>query len=167
MYDKKDASFTDLPLPVDAHAAADPPHNCAICARRGEEEMRAHGRIMRKAGAVTGVAVHGSTFHVGDFALVRAEQGPARIAQLVGVYSGDPIWVKVQLLGRMSDLANLLPPDELRDEVYFSYIVCCTAYFSLFFFFSATCSSQMKSRTYHSMTCSPRATSYTPTSSST
>ena len=137
MYDKKDASFTDLPLPVDAHAAADPPHNCAICARRGEEEMRTHGRIMRKAGAVTGVAVHGSTFHVGDFALVRAEQGPARIAQLVGVYSGDPIWVKVQLLGRMSDLADLLPPDELRDEVYFSYIVCCTAYFSFFFFFSA------------------------------
>jgi hypothetical protein len=72
VYDKKDAPFTDLLPPVDAHAAADPPHNCAICVRREEEEMHARGCIIRKAGIV----VHGATFHVGDFALVRAEQGP-------------------------------------------------------------------------------------------
>jgi hypothetical protein len=43
MYDKKVASFTDLPLSVDAHAAPDPPHNCAICARQGEEEVQVQG----------------------------------------------------------------------------------------------------------------------------
>ena len=113
-YDKTDASFTE-PLP--APPATDPPHNCAVCARREEEQIEAHGRIVRRDGGVVGVAVHGTTFHIGDFALVRAEAGPSRIAQLVGVFSSDPVLVKLQLLGRVSDLADLLPPDELRDEV--------------------------------------------------
>ncbi|KAH9973348.1 S-adenosyl-L-methionine-dependent methyltransferase [Lactifluus volemus] len=116
MFDKKDASFTDPPPLSDSYAAVDPPHNCALCARREEEETQARGRIIRKAGVVSGVAIHGATFHVGDFALVRAEQGPSHVAQFVGMYSGDPVWVKMQLLGRVSDLADLLPSNELRDE---------------------------------------------------
>jgi hypothetical protein len=119
MYDRKDASFKDLPPPFDAHAAADPPHNCATCARREEEETQARGRIIRKAGYVAGVTIRGTIFHVGDFALVRAEQGAARVAQLIGVYSGDPVWIRIKLLGRVSDLGDLLPPDQLRDEVCF------------------------------------------------
>ncbi|KAH8997167.1 S-adenosyl-L-methionine-dependent methyltransferase [Lactarius hatsudake] len=113
VYDKTDASFSE-PLPTPPHA--DPPYNCTVCARREEEEIEAHGRVVRRAGGVAGVAVHGTTFHVGDFALVRAEEGPSRIAQLVGVFTSDPVWVKLQLLGRVSDLADLLPPDELCDE---------------------------------------------------
>jgi hypothetical protein len=70
-------------------------------------------------GVVTGVAVNGATFHVGDFVFLRAEQGPARIVQITGLFSGNPVWVKVQLLGRVSDLVDL-PADELRDEVRFS-----------------------------------------------
>lgn len=31
----------------------------------------------------------------------------------------------MQLLGRMSELADLVPSDGLRDEVCFSYIICC------------------------------------------
>ncbi|KAH9013666.1 S-adenosyl-L-methionine-dependent methyltransferase [Lactarius hengduanensis] len=92
------------------------PYNCTVCARREEDEIEAHGRVVRRAGGVAGVAVHGTMFHVGDFALVRAEEGPSRVAQLVGVFTSDPVWVKLQLLGRVSDLADLLPPDELRDE---------------------------------------------------
>jgi hypothetical protein len=100
-------------------------HNCAVCARREEEQIEGHGRIVRRdAGNVVGVAVHGTTFHIGDYALVRAEAGPSRIAQLVGVFSSDPVWVKLQLLGRVSDLADLLPPDELRDEVRLSACTC-------------------------------------------
>src|SRR6266702_331350 len=114
VYDKTDASFAE-PLPAPPHT--DPPYNCTVCARREEEEIEAHGRVVRRAGGVVGVAVHGTTFHVGDFALVRAEEGPSRIAQLVGVFTSDPVWVRLQLLGRVSDLADLLPPDELRDEV--------------------------------------------------
>jgi DNA (cytosine-5)-methyltransferase 1 len=134
IFDKKDASFTDPPPPNDSYAAADPPHNCAICARREEEETQARGRIVRKAGVVSGVAIHGATFHVGDFALVRAEQGPSHIAQFIGMYSGDPVWVKMQLLGRVSDLADLLPPDELRDEVCFSHVLCPETNFFFPFF---------------------------------
>jgi len=115
----------DPPPPVDADANSEPPHNCTTCALREEEEMQARGRIIRKAGTTIGVAVHGTTFHVGDFALLRAEKGPARIVQLVGFYSGDPIWIKVQLLGRLSDLADLLPADEPNDEVSLFYFVCC------------------------------------------
>jgi DNA (cytosine-5)-methyltransferase 1 len=119
LYDKKDASFVDLPPPSDAHAASEPPHNCAICAQREEEEMQAQGRIIRRTGSVTGVAVHGATFHVGDFALLRAEEGPARIGQITGLFSRSPVWIRVQLLGRVSDLVDFLPADELRDEVRF------------------------------------------------
>ena len=117
LYDKKDASFVDPPPPVEAHATLEPPHNCTTCALREEEDMQTRGRIIRKAGAIIGVAIHGATFHVGDFALLRAEKGPARIVQVVGFYSGDPIWIKAQLLGRVSEFVDLLPADELKDEV--------------------------------------------------
>jgi len=123
LYDKTDASFVDLPPPVDAHATSEPPHNCVVCAQREEEEMRAQGRVIRRTGAVTGVAVHGTTFHVGDFVLVRAEEGPARIVQITGLFSGSPVWIRAQLLGRVSDLVDLLPADELRDEVRFSWFL--------------------------------------------
>jgi hypothetical protein len=122
LYDKKDASFVDLPPPVDAHAASEPPNNCTICARHEEEEVQARGRFVRNGAAIIGVAVHGATFHVGDFALLRTEQGPARVVQIIGLYSGDPIWIKVQLLGRVSDLVDLLPDDELMDEVCLSLV---------------------------------------------
>lgn len=124
----------DPPPPVDAHAHPEPPHNCTTCVLHEEEEMQSRGRIIRKAGAIIGVAVRGTTFHVGDFALLRAEQGPARILQLVGFYSGDPIWVKAQLLGRVSDLVNLLPADEVKDEVS-HFTSSATRSTSFFFFF--------------------------------
>lgn len=109
----------DLPPPVDSHAASDPPHNCTSCAQREEKEIQTEDRIIRRTGSVTGVAIHGATFHAGDFVLLRAEQGPARIAQIIGLLSGSPVWIRVQLLGRVSDLADLLPADELKDEVRF------------------------------------------------
>ena len=143
LYDMEDASFMDLPSPLDAHAASEPPHNCPICARREEEEIQMRGRFVRKAGAIIGVAVHGATFHPADFAFVRAEQGPARIVQLVDVYAGDPIWIKVQLLGRVSDLVDLLPADELRDEVCLSFLPLPLD-LSLSSFVSVTCSSQAR-----------------------
>ncbi len=123
LYDKRDASFVDLPPPVDVHAASEPPHNCATCAQREEEEMQAQGRIIRRTGSITGVAIHGTTYHVGDFALLRAEEGPARIVQITGLFSRSPVWIRVQLLGRVSDLVDLLPADELRDEVRFSLLL--------------------------------------------
>jgi hypothetical protein len=135
LYDKKDASFVDLPPPVDADAASDPPHNCVICAQREEEEMQAQGLIIRRMGAVTGVAIHGATFHAGDFVLLRAEEGPARIAQITGLLSGNPVWVRVQLLGRVSDLADLMPAGELRDEVRFSLHLTAKSTHNLPFFF--------------------------------
>jgi len=122
LYDKQDASFMDLPLPLNTHAALEPPHNCPICARREEEEIQTCGRVIREAGAVIGVAVHGATFHVADFAFLRAEQGPTRIGQLVEIYSGRSIWVKVQLLGRVLDLVDFLQADKLRDEVCLSFV---------------------------------------------
>ena len=122
VYDKTDASFTE-PLP--APPPTDPPFNCTVCARREEEEIQAHGRVVRRGGGVAGVSVHGTTFHIGDFALVRAEEGPSRIAQLVGVFKNDPVWVKLQLLGRVSDLGDLLPSDELRDEVRLLPLSAC------------------------------------------
>jgi DNA (cytosine-5)-methyltransferase 1 len=140
----------DPPPPVDAHVNSEPPHNCTTCALREEEEMQARGRIIRKAGKTIGVAVHGASFHVGDFALLRAEKGPARIVQLVGFYSGDPIWIKVQLLGRVSDLVDLLPADEPKDEVS---LFTLSAARPTSFFASATCSLQTRWRMCRSRIC--------------
>ncbi|KAI0296343.1 S-adenosyl-L-methionine-dependent methyltransferase [Multifurca ochricompacta] len=97
MYDKKDGSFTNPSPPVDSRVtgAARPPHNCTTCACKEEEERQAHGRILRRPG-------DGS--------------GPARVVQIVGIYSGDPVWIRARFLGRVSDLADLLPSNELRDE---------------------------------------------------
>ena len=39
-----------------------------------------------------------------------------------GVFMSDPVWVRLQLLGYVSDLAVLLPPDKLCDEVCLSFI---------------------------------------------
>ena len=58
----------------------------------------------------------------------------------------------MQLLGRVSDLADLLPPDELRDEVCFSHVLCPETYF-FSFLFSATCSSQTRLEKCRSTTC--------------
>lgn len=148
----------DLPPPIDAHITPDVPYNCIICARREEGQLTAHGRILRKAGTVTGVAIHGATFHVGDFALLRAEQGPARVVQIVGLYSGDPVWIRVQLLGRVSDLVDLLPDSELRDDVRLPEFLRSQdythAYTYLWFqFASAICSSRTRSRRCRSTKC--------------
>jgi len=134
----------DLPSPVDAHAASESPHNCPICACCEEVAIQTSERFVRNAvGAIVGVAVHGATFHVADFAFVRARQGPARIVQLVDVYSRDPIWIKVQVLGRVSDLVDLLPADELRDEVCLSFLPLPLDP-SRSSFVSVTCSSQAR-----------------------
>lgn len=97
LYDKEDASFVDLPSPLNAHAASEPPNNCPICVDRQEEVRQMRGCFIRDAvrGRVIAVAIHGATFHVADFVFLRAEQGPARIGQLVDIYRGEPIWVKV------------------------------------------------------------------------
>ncbi|KAI9429370.1 hypothetical protein BJY52DRAFT_1345301 [Lactarius psammicola] len=122
VYDKTDASFAE-PLPSPPHT--DPPYNCTVCARHEEEEIEAHGRIVRRAGGVTGVAVHGTTFHVGDYALVRAEEGPSRIAQLVGVFTSDPVWVKLQLLGRLRDERHLFFTDEFEEAPVENLLAQC------------------------------------------
>ena len=148
VYDKTDASFSE-PLPTPP--PTEPPYNCTVCARHEEEQIEAHGRTVRRDGGVVGVAVHGTTFHIGDYALVRAEAGPSRIAQLVGVFSNDPVWVKLQLLGRVSDLADLLPPDELRDEVrFFFWLLSCVSEWTVRH--STICSSRTSSRRYLSRT---------------
>jgi hypothetical protein len=87
----------DPPPPVDAHVNSEPPHKCTTCALHEEEEMQARGCIIRRVGKTIGVAILGTTFHVGDFALLHAEKGPARIMQLIIFYSGDP---SLDILGR-------------------------------------------------------------------
>jgi hypothetical protein len=122
--------------------------------------MQAHGRIIHRTGAVTGFVVHGSTFYVGDFALVRAEQGPARIAQLRGLYSCDPIRVRVQLLGACVGSCGLATTRRAQGRALF--FLRCLPHSLLFFsfFVIVTCSSRTRPRVYHSMMCSLRAVLY-------
>ena len=87
---------SDLALPVDAHAATDPPHNSPSVHAEGKRSCGHTGASCTKLGQSLRSTGRLSTQ---DFALVPAEQGPSRIAQLVGMYSGDPIWVGYSCFG--------------------------------------------------------------------
>jgi len=70
-----------------------------------------------------GVAHLGQKYHIDDFVLIRRDQGPCAMGQVVDVVlsrfptDDDPIIVKVRRLGRLNDIAGILPPDEFVHDV--------------------------------------------------
>ena len=140
-------------------------HTTAPSVHAEEKKRRRHtGGILRKAGAITVIAVHGSTFYVGDFALVCAEQGPACMAQLVGLYSVDLIWVRVPVIWASVGYRRLATTRRARWQGQGMFFLRrLLDDLPCFFFLYATSSSQTRPRMYHSTTCSLRATFHTAT----
>jgi hypothetical protein len=115
VYDMTDTSFAE-PLP--APPPTDPPYNCAVCAHREEEEIEAHGHVVRCAGGIVGVAVHGTMFYVGDFALVHADEGPSCIAQLVGVSDiTKNLFVLLSENGQLRETVGIIQGFDMRTEL--------------------------------------------------
>lgn len=74
-----------------------------------------------------GVAYHGHTYHLNDFFLYQATTGPANIGCITKITapakdaSPTNTVLTVRPVGRVSELGNILPADEIKDEV-------CTAF---------------------------------------
>ena len=136
MYDKKDASFTDLPLSVDAHAAPDPPHNCAICARRGEEEMQAQGGSYIELGRLQAL---GSTGRLSTWGALRScVQSKAPLALRSSLVCVLVIRSRLgcSYLSECRISRTCYYPKSSATSYVFFYVVCRTACFSHLFFSS-------------------------------
>ena len=84
--------------------------------RRQAEEPH----ILRVDGANRGIAYGGRNFHLHDFVLFKAQQGPANIGYIMKVSADN---VRVKWAGRIGSLENILPDDVMRDEVCFPNIL--------------------------------------------
>lgn len=97
-----------------------------------ERKQAEEPRILRVDGANRGIAYGGRNFHLRDFVLFKAQQGPANIGYIMKVSTDN---VRVKRAGRIGSLENILPDDVMRDEVCFpdmilfirSFLTICVA----------------------------------------
>ncbi|EMD32847.1 hypothetical protein CERSUDRAFT_99217 [Gelatoporia subvermispora B] len=120
VYDPSDASFTDLEESEFAIAAkaSHPPENCPVCLFRTQKQQDQGGRVIPR-----GIVWRNTPYHVGDFALIRADDGPGEIVQVEDIAAQGSRDVRkfvaqltVRLLGRMSDHMQICPGTVLKDE---------------------------------------------------
>jgi DNA (cytosine-5)-methyltransferase 1 len=110
------ATYTDVDKHgIEAAGSGEPPNNCPICLAVEQRDSEACDRNLR-----TGVAYRGVNYHVYDFALIRANDGPCQVGHITDIRfpqgSLSPN-VIVKLLGRVNNLSGLLPPNVIKDEV--------------------------------------------------
>lgn len=102
-----------------------PDDNCLICCRiadqRNEEEW---DKVRDEQGFEIGVAYLWQRYHLDDFVLYRSRaKGPAKIGYITGFQyptnesRKSAVLVKLKCVGRMNELAKILPQFMLRHEV--------------------------------------------------
>ncbi|OCH84951.1 S-adenosyl-L-methionine-dependent methyltransferase, partial [Obba rivulosa] len=120
LYDPNDASFTGLEdSEFSAIAAASaPPDNCPICLVNMQKQQDQGGRIV-----TNGIVWQGINYHVGDYVLIRTDEGPADIGQIERIMESDIRAVRhtiaqlgICILGRVSDIMHICPATVLKDE---------------------------------------------------
>lgn len=107
IYNQADGSFTDIETtPVDALPPGD---NCSICSLGAQYSQELNPNVGNKS-----ISHLGTTYHVDDYALLHADNGPAMIGRILAIHNKkDGPTLSVQLLGRMVDV----DPDSFTDEV--------------------------------------------------
>ncbi|KAF8346872.1 S-adenosyl-L-methionine-dependent methyltransferase [Amanita rubescens] len=90
-----------------------PPENCPVCVMSEERRQAEEPHILRVDGANRGIAYGGRNFHLHDFVLFKAQQGPANIGYIIKVSADN---VRVKRAGRIGSLEDILPDDVMRDE---------------------------------------------------
>jgi DNA (cytosine-5)-methyltransferase 1 len=119
MYDPVLSTFTSIDVKrLKLAAAQEPPNNCPACLLN---EQRDHERETRELkdehGNKHGVAFAGVDYHLEDFVLYRAEDGPANIGYVTKIQVTTES-ITVRKVGRISSLdVRVLPSHVLRDEV--------------------------------------------------
>jgi len=115
LWDDYEGTFTNIDMDALAASARDPPpDNCPACeiARKFDEGLEA-ARIH------LGVRWHGVDYHLDDCVLIKADEGPCHIGQIISFDHGDghsSAKVVVRLFGR-TDKVGTRPDTTLKDEV--------------------------------------------------
>jgi len=120
MHDGECASFTSIDMErkklFDQQQA---PNNCLACPikENNDFELEKPRKLKDKDGIINGVAYAGTKYHLEDFVLYRAENGPANIGYVRKVaFNTTGTRVEVRKVGRISQL-EILPQNIMRDEV--------------------------------------------------
>jgi DNA (cytosine-5)-methyltransferase 1 len=123
---------------IDAASCDAPPYNCPVCLLAEQKDREIFGDKLP-----TGVTYHGVNFHVHDFALIRACDGPCHIGYITDIRFPGKLQrhmsptIVVKMLGRVSSLAGILPQGIAKEEVgSFSFRSHESSHFPT----SATCS---------------------------
>lgn len=115
LWDDREGTFTNIDVKALAAFARDPPpDNCPACeiSKRFDEGTEA-------AKIHLGVRWHGVEYHLDDFVMIKADQGPCHIGQIIRFIHGDGydnVKVVVRLFGR-TDRVGTRPDTVLKDEV--------------------------------------------------
>ncbi|KAI0718349.1 S-adenosyl-L-methionine-dependent methyltransferase [Cerioporus squamosus] len=109
VYNQGEGSFTDEES-SSALQGLQPPDNCTVCLAAAQQHHETTPSLTRD-----GLTYLGNTYHADDYALVRATEGPAKVARIVSFHekkASSPT-VTVQLLGRMVDLPTSVADSSL------------------------------------------------------
>ncbi|KAF9814898.1 hypothetical protein IEO21_04842 [Rhodonia placenta] len=116
VYNELDASFISVDDVYGFAAESSAlPQNCPVCllsqAHADEDDCRS---------VKDGIAYHGATYHVHDFALLAngSHEGPAIVVQILDIGSGSrgSEVLTVRLLGRISGIISICPNNMIKDE---------------------------------------------------
>jgi DNA (cytosine-5)-methyltransferase 1 len=121
VYDEFSGSFTqidDARLNREARAARDdPPNSCPVCSLVASQNQGAVPEATR-----LGVRLRGVDYHLWDFVFYHEDNGPCEIGYIIDVQwklnrLESSATVHVKRVGRISSLSQILPLQEIRDEV--------------------------------------------------
>ncbi|OJA18063.1 hypothetical protein AZE42_05415 [Rhizopogon vesiculosus] len=115
IYNCSDGSFTQIPRErlQRSHDRLAPDH-CPVCVIVAEREEELVPQKIHH-----GVAWHGAKYHVHDTIMIKAQEGPCHIGQILHIHFPqsdyeDSVSVRVKLFGRIDKL-GLRPAEELKD----------------------------------------------------
>jgi DNA (cytosine-5)-methyltransferase 1 len=108
---------------VETRAAEDEaPNNCPVCLLFEEQNQKAAPHAVE-----FGVAMRGFEYHLWDFVLFYGRNGPCEIGYITDIHfpkSHRPealTTVQIKRVGRIASLVDILPAEELKDEVFYYF----------------------------------------------
>ncbi|KAG6907943.1 hypothetical protein DXG01_006801 [Tephrocybe rancida] len=122
VYDANQATYTSSkPERRELVALSSPPYNCIVCILNDQVAQEdSENRLKDEKGIQNGVAYGGQKYHLEDFVLYRAPEGPAHIGYICHIRlitnPNIPSEVRLRRVGRISSIGGALPDDVLKDE---------------------------------------------------
>ena len=125
MYDSVLSTFTSMDVKrLTLAAAQEPPNNCPACLLNEQRDYEKETHELKdENGHKHGIAFAGVNYHLEDFVLYRAENGPANIGYVTKIQVANDS-ITVRKVGRISSL-DVLPNHIVRDEVCLFFFRFC------------------------------------------